>query len=182
MRHSLQPHPDFPCKAVSSIEVDVSRGLTGTLLLHYYVNGNPKRLVPSPWTTPGRRRADELWLHTCFEAFVRPAGSEAYLEFNVAPNFDWQAYRLGGYRRDRQPADDIDQPAIEGRLMGESYELRVYLPLTDIVPNAVPWQLGLSAVIEDKDGATSYWALQHAPGKPDFHHASAFALELPVTP
>ncbi len=38
--------------------------------------------------------------------------------------------------------------------------------------------LGLSVVIEEESGALSYWALRHAPGKPDFHHASAFALEL----
>jgi hypothetical protein len=33
-------------------------------------------------------------------------------------------------------------------------------------------------VIEEIDGALSYWALRHAPGKPDFHHRDAFALEL----
>ena len=40
--------------------------------------------------------------------------------------------------------------------------------------------LGLSAVIEEHDGTLSYWALRHAPGKPDFHHRDAFALELGV--
>jgi hypothetical protein len=38
--------------------------------------------------------------------------------------------------------------------------------------------LGLSAVIEDESGALSYWALRHVPGKPDFHHPQAFAMEL----
>ena len=38
--------------------------------------------------------------------------------------------------------------------------------------------LGLSAVIEDDAGTLSYWALRHPPGKPDFHHPDAFALEL----
>ena len=37
----------------------------------------------------------------------------------------------------------------------------------------------LSAVIEEADGTKSYWALAHAPGKPDFHHADGFALEMP---
>ena len=41
------------------------------------------------------------------------------------------------------------------------------------------WRLGLSAVIEDTSGGKSYWALAHPPGKPDFHHADCFALELP---
>ena len=47
-------------------------------------------------------------------------------------------------------------------------------------PQAVPHLLALvvSAVIEDDSGALSYWALRHPPGKPDFHHPDAFAMEL----
>ena len=182
MQHILQPHPDFPCTAISTIAAQVTRGQTGNLLLHYFVSGDPRRLVPSPWTESTQQRADGLWQHTCFEAFVRPQDSEAYLEFNFSPNFDWQTYRLDGYRRGRRPADDIAKPPVEGRLMGERYELRMQLPLAGVLPNDVPWQLGLAAVIEQDDGQISYWALAHAPGKPDFHHASAFALQLPVTP
>jgi hypothetical protein len=33
-------------------------------------------------------------------------------------------------------------------------------------------------VIEEKNGALSYWALRHPAGKPDFHRRSAFAMEL----
>jgi hypothetical protein len=39
-------------------------------------------------------------------------------------------------------------------------------------------QLALSAVVEDEQGLLSYWALKHPPGRPDFHHPDAFALEL----
>lgn len=39
-------------------------------------------------------------------------------------------------------------------------------------------QIGLSAVIATKEGAISYWALAHPPGKPDFHHKDCFALKL----
>jgi hypothetical protein len=38
--------------------------------------------------------------------------------------------------------------------------------------------LGLAAVIEDLNGALSYWALKHPPGKPDFHHSDNFALQI----
>lgn len=48
------------------------------------------------------------------------------------------------------------------------------------LPADAPWRLGLSAVIEETSGAKSYWALAHAPGKPDFHHPDAFALDLPA--
>ena len=41
-------------------------------------------------------------------------------------------------------------------------------------------QLGLSAVLEEKDGTKSYWALAHPPGdKPDFHDPDCFAAQLP---
>ena len=39
-------------------------------------------------------------------------------------------------------------------------------------------RLALAAVVEEDDGRLSYWALQHAPGNPDFHHPEGFALEL----
>jgi hypothetical protein len=46
------------------------------------------------------------------------------------------------------------------------------------LPADAPWRLGLSAVIEDRSGQKSYWALAHPPGRPDFHHEDCFALEL----
>ena len=39
-------------------------------------------------------------------------------------------------------------------------------------------RVALSAVIEDESGHISYWALKHAPDKPDFHHAAGFILEV----
>jgi hypothetical protein len=182
MRHVLHPHPNFPCAAVSAITVDVSRGAAGNLLLHYYISGDASLVVPSLLSPATGRRADELWQHTCFEAFVKPVGGDAYWEFNVVPTWDWQVYALSGYRTGRHPAEDVSEPSVAGRTGRNSWELRARLPLGGVVPNDVPWRIGLCAVIEDKDGAISYWALQHAPDKPDFHHDSAFALELAVTP
>ena len=48
----------------------------------------------------------------------------------------------------------------------------------DFLPPGNSLRLGLSAVVEDADGGLSYWALRHPPGKPDFHHTDAFALQL----
>ena len=41
------------------------------------------------------------------------------------------------------------------------------------------WELGLSAVLEEKDGTKSYWALAHPTEKPDFHAAGCFVARLP---
>jgi hypothetical protein len=175
MHHALICHPDTPCSAVSAITVAVTRGRGGQLNLHYTVSGNPRLLRPSPERVFHGRRADDLWLHTCFEAFVRPAGGEAYVECNLAPTRDWQAYALSGYRRDRQPAETITKPEVESELGNGVYDLKVTWVLGEAESDA-PWQIGIAVVVEESNGAISYWALRHAPDKPDFHHGDAFAL------
>jgi hypothetical protein len=129
-------------------------------------------------------RADDLWRHTCFEAFVCTAPGPAYYEFNFAPSTEWAAYRFDGYRSGMRPAE-IRAPAIEVRSGPGSYSLQASLDLNRLpdLPPEASWRLGLSAVIEDISGGMSYWALAHPPGKPDFHHADGFALEFsPAVP
>jgi hypothetical protein len=41
------------------------------------------------------------------------------------------------------------------------------------------WELGLSAVLEEKDGTKTYWALAHPSEKPDFHAPGCFVARLP---
>jgi len=53
----------------------------------------------------------------------------------------------------------------------------VWLDGSHLPPDA-KLKLALAMVVEDAGGALSYWALNHAGGKPDFHHASGFILEL----
>jgi hypothetical protein len=181
MRHALVRHPDTPCAAVSAIEVYVARGKGGNLLLHYYITGSANAVTPAFPSPATRRRADELWLHTCLEAFIMPDGGEAYWELNLAPTWDWQAYALSGYRAGRHPEGGIEAPSTEGRYGHGTWEMRTHWMLAGTVPNDVPWRLGLAAVIEETGGAISYWALRHAPDKPDFHHPDAFALDIAVT-
>lgn len=182
MRIPLLLHPDSRCEAVTGIRVHVSRGKTGDLLLHYYVTGDVSEFI-TRWpdmTKPAR--ADELWRHTCFEAFVNPIGSEAYFEFNFAPSFLWAAYRFAGYRTDRRDVDLGGDPTEEaGYGGGVAFELRASLRLAGIPELAGDWRMGISTVIEERNGNISYWALKHPPGKADFHHADGFALELPAT-
>jgi len=177
MRQALKLHPDSRCDAATGIEVYVSRGRDGNLLLHYYLTCIGDIVIP-PVATP--TRTDELWRHTCFEAFVR--AGEAYYEFNFSPSTQWAAYRFGSYRSGMRVADEISTPSIELRYNAEYFELRAHLKLAGAtgLPNDVPWRLGLSAVIEEAGGLMSYWALAYPPGKPDFHHSDCFALELPA--
>ena len=175
MSQALTLHPGFRCATVRSIEVVAARPGPGLLALSYALTGALHDLHLPPAGPPGR--ADELWRRTCFEAFVRPGPGEAYFEFNFAPSRQWAAYRFDFYRAGMRAADEIAATDIEAHIGGGRFELTVTLDLPDW-PADRPWRLGLTAVIEELNGDKSYWALAHAPGRPDFHYADGFALEL----
>ena len=164
--------------AATHIEVEVALPRPGNLLLRYFVTGNVADLRMPPVTAP--TRADGLWRHTCFEAFVRASPGAAYYEFNFAPSTQWAAYRFSGYRSGMHVASGIGAPRIEVRSNGGSYELQASLELDRLqdLPSDTVWRLGLSAVIEETSGRKSYWALVHPPGKADFHHSDCFTHEL----
>jgi hypothetical protein len=178
MRLALKQHSDSHCEAVAQIEVEVRRPHATNLLLHYFVRGAISDLRISPMTTP--MRADELWRHTCFEAFLQTSSSTAYYEFNFAPSGQWAAYRFSGYRHGMVIADVLSAPKIETVSNSAWYELKVLLELNGLSNSESnsSWRLGLSTVIEESAGHTSYWALEHPPGKPDFHRADCFTSEI----
>jgi hypothetical protein len=183
MAQMLKPHPDSPSHAVRQIEVDITRPRPNRLELSYIVTGTMSEILMPP--VVATERSDGLWQHTCFEAFVRASPEAGYYEFNVAPSTHWAAYRFGGYRSGMRAASEIDAPRIEVQSGPQSCTLRAALDLRALpdLARQASWQLGLSALIEDTSGRMSYWALAHPPGKPDFHHADCFALELaPAVP
>jgi hypothetical protein len=179
MRQALRLHPDSLCYAVTHIEVDVARPHAGSLLLTYVVSGKIDDLRMPPVVTA--TRTDELWRHTCFEAFVGTSASAAYHEFNLAPSTQWAAYRFSGYRSGMHVATEIAAPRIDVQSSPACYTLQAALELDWLsdLPGDARWRLGLSAVIEETSGRRSYWALAHPPGKADFHHSDCFAHELP---
>jgi hypothetical protein len=174
MRQALRLHPDSPSFAAKQIEVDVARPRHGGLVLYYVVTGKISDLRLPP--VAAAARTDELWQHTCFEAFVRPSPGAAYYEFNFAPSTQWAAYRFSSYRSGMRVATEIGAPRIEVQSSPERYTLQAALELDQLSPPSL-WRLGLSAVIEETSGRKSYWALAHPPGKADFHHSDCFTLE-----
>ncbi len=172
----LAPHPALPCATVHLIEAEVERPRAGGLRLRYVVLGDIDRLRLPPPATP--TRTDDLWKHTCFEAFIRPGAGPAYYELNLSPSTQWAAYSFEAERTGMRPADGIAAPRIETRASGDRYELTAVIDLD--LPGDAVCRLGLSAVIEEIDGAKSYWALAHPAAKPDFHHPDAFTLDLPA--
>ena len=179
MRTILHRHPDSACEAVAAIAVEIERTGSGGLTLRYLVTATPDRLVVPPPAEPVR--VDGLWRHTCFEAFVRAPGVQPYAELNLAPSGQWAAYAFDGYRQAMRPAELAAPPAIAWVAHPDGFELTAGLDLSVLAPSGA-WRIGLSAVIEEAGGRTSYWALAHPPGKADFHHDDGFALTLSGPP
>jgi hypothetical protein len=172
MTFALHPHPETSSTAIGSLTAEATRPAPDLLQLTYILAGDTDRIrLPEP-APP--ERTDGLWQHTCFEAFVRGEEGEAYLEFNLSPSRRWAAYHFDYYRAGMANAE-LGTPET-ALLLGDG---KLVLTATIAgLPSERPWHVGLSAVIEEKDGHRSYWALRHPDGKPDFHHRDCFALEL----
>lgn len=178
MRHALIRHPDFPCEAVTGITVAITRE-AGRLSLDYIAEGQVGDVRLPLAAEP--LRTNELWKHTCMEAFVRPAGGAGYCELNLAPSGQWAAYRFDGHREGMCDAPMETPPRIMMGVTDAKLWLRAQVMLDGLAGFAnAPWQMGLTAVIEEMSGRKSYWSLKHPKGRPDFHHSDGFALEIPA--
>ena len=177
MRQTLRLHPDSSCLAVTHIEVEVARPRDRSLVFAYAVTGRISDLAIPAVVTAARK--DELWRHTCFEAFVGSPPDVAYYEFNFAPSTQWAAYRFSGYRAGMRVATEISPPQIAVESGPDRYILRASLELDHaLLSGGAIWRIGVAAVIEETSGHQSHWALAHPPGKADFHHSDCFAIEV----
>jgi hypothetical protein len=173
MPHPASPPSDSRLKVWASVDHAASLGAIATTNIWFGVGAAPGRFViprlSEPW------RADDLWQTTCFEAFLRPAGQEAYREWNFAPSGNWAAYDFSSYREGMTRADVGSPPYIR---MEDNFTWWT-VGATIAVEADQKWELGLSVVLEERDGTKSYWALAHPPGdKPDFHASDCFAARL----
>jgi hypothetical protein len=177
-RAALLSHPDTPGEAVWRIAVEVKLVAGTSLGCTYSLHGDLARVcVPGARTG---RRADGLWQHTCFEVFVAADADPGYLEFNFSPGLDWAAYRFAAYRAGMTPANLAQAPGLSVHRTPDRLDLSATVHLAGLGARfaASRLRVALAAVVEEDGGRLSYWALQHAPGNPDFHHPDGFALEL----
>jgi hypothetical protein len=164
----LISHPAHSPGAITSVDAYVTRASNG-LTLSYSVTGDINALILPPQAEPGR--ADNLWQTTCFELFLHGEGA-AYREYNFSPSGEWAAYAFGSYREDGREAPAEIVIATDGDAESLNLTATLVTDLADVT------RLGLSAVIEERDGHKSYWAVVHHAGPPDFHHDACFALPL----
>jgi len=200
MRVPLILHPDSTCDAVRSLYVEVQRLRHGRHILRYVVEGDVQHIRFGDHVL--NKRLDDLWRHTCFEAFLQVEGQTEYLEFNFSTD-GWNCYHFDSYREGMKEAR-IVEPRVEAGCYDEPIAKGTRAHFTDLdtfdayrAPFVMlqahlelkqraelwmgqPLRLGLSAIIEERNGNRSHWALRHPQGQPDFHRADCFALELPA--
>lgn len=176
-RRSLLAHPTTPAAAGVRVTAWAQLEARG-LVLGFSIEAPDGVLVlPARAIRPARR--DRLWEHTCCEAFVGTPDGEPYAELNLSPSGDWALWSFDGYRAGmRAAASDVPRT----RILQQSRELRIdaIVPADALaaVLGAPPYAIGLSAVIETKDGAHAYFALAHSEPRPDFHARAARTLVL----
>jgi hypothetical protein len=124
------------------------------------------------------RRADRLWEHTCFEAFVAPASGARYWELNFAPSTRWAAYAFDDYRQGMRPLELAIPPTVKVVTTANELHVTAAIELGGLADAPLPWRIGLTAVVEDSAGGHAYYALLHPRDKPDFHDAAAFTVIL----
>ncbi len=158
-------------KVWATVEHAGALGVTASTNIWFGVGAPAERFV-LPQGEPGL--ADDLWQTTCFEAFLRGQGGEAYREWNFAPSGQWAAYDFTSHREGRTDAE-VAAPYVRV----EDNMIWWALGATIAADAGLEWQLGISAILEEKDGTKSYWALAHPDGdKPDFHDPVCFAARL----
>jgi len=174
----LTCHPESHSQAVQEIQVRAGWTQDNTLIFTYALKADLTRLRIPPPRPP--RKADRLWQHTCFEAFVSVKGKPEYYEFNFAPSGEWAAYSFQRYRDGSPLEGDMLAPKISVSNTADRFDLHAIVRLNRLptIPPHSCLLLALSAVIEDQSGKLSYWAIRQPPGKPDFHHPDSFALKL----
>ena len=171
--YRLKPHPSQPPRAIASVDVRWTEFVDGRLMLRWHVDGQAALAVPG---FGGTGRGDNLWEATCFELFVAGPQGTGYREYNFSPSQRWAAYGFDGYRDGRRDLDMAEPPIISHASGDQLFVQTVTLPDSVLAGGVV---VGLNAVIEEKCGRKSYWALAHPAGDaPDFHDPACFAMRL----
>ncbi len=112
----LLPHPASACDAIRRFGASVEFAAPpDELRMSFRIEGAIERLrLPGPGSA---LRADGLWHHSCFEAFLGTDADDSYHEFNFAPSGDWAAYRFAARREGRQ-SPGMPAPRMEFRRDG----------------------------------------------------------------
>lgn len=163
----LKPFDITPLTAKLELSASVERLTEQHWRIHFIFTGDIDSVVwPEPQSSPQRR--DELWKHTCLEAFLGTGHDDgsAYLEINGSPGGHWNAYSFSKYREGMSPAP-VHVSVVRDGASAWTLDVKGEMPLPDA-------SLGLTAVVEFRAGSVSYWSLHHPGPKADFHRKAGW--------
>jgi hypothetical protein len=167
----------FPVPNIPLINITGRISLQNNILaLHYSLAGNIETVFLPP-TSVSPSRKDELWKTTCFEFFLAIKDRPEYWEYNMSPSGDWNVYRMDAYRRiGFREERSIQRLQVEAWEEADLFHLNAAVDLNPIFQQDDHVEVGITAVIQTKDGNESYWALAHPAPHPDFHLRESFIL------
>lgn len=176
---ALLAHATSAEPAVTALQLLIEREQSGWLRLSYELRGHLDAIRTSPLES--LRFADRLWEHTCFELFLRTPGDARYCELNFSTSGAWAAYSFLSYREGMRPLADL-KPELRVERGRDRLRVEAAVMLGELAPTFATdvLQAAPAVVIENTAGHRSFWAAHHASAKPDFHHADAFVVDVPV--
>lgn len=169
----------FPASKIPAITLTgaVARQ-SNVLALHYSLIGDIENIF-LPQTSACPSRKDELWKTTCFEFFLAIKDQPHYWEFNLSPSGDWNIYHMDAYYRiGFREETSISQLPFKAEKETGAFALDMTVDLKPILLENVSLEIGVTAIIQTRDGDQTYWALAHPAPQPDFHRRESFILTL----
>ena len=167
---SIQDIPDL------TINGQVAR-LSNTFYIRYVLTGNLGNVALSA-SSGAPKRKDELWRTTCFEFFIAIKDKPQYWEFNISPSGDWNVYMMDAYRQVNMREEiRIQRLQFDVEKKANALSLEVAIDLNSIITSEKLIKVGITTVIQAKNGGETYWALLHPCLEADFHARESFVLE-----
>lgn len=179
----VSPSTSLNPPALASLDATVNLLSTKDgYLIEFSLTGAPVYDLELDAPSPMPARRDELWKHSCFEAFFAPTAGLHYYEFNGSPSGDWALYRFDDYRTGMQPQPLTVAPELRHHArQATSLSITWHLPVFCSEPLA---RAGITAILRTRSdpASSTYWALLHAGPQPDFHLRASFIATVPPLP
>ena len=145
------------------------------LAIEYQLAQKSAIIVPHKADLPLRQL--DLWSHTCCEFFLGLKDDSKYWEFNLSPAGHWNVFRFLDYRQNMTQETAFD--TLPFRVLQDNYlQVSLQIELNKIIKPEQSLEIGVTAVIEDRENQLSYWALNHPGKEADFHLRDSFAIAL----
>lgn len=146
----------------------------------YTLEGNLNQIYLPQRNEIAHRKYD-LWESTCFELFVKREDHDHYVEFNFAPNSDWNLFMIEGYRNNIGEISEVKSIPTDSMFESDSiYLFKASIPYSAFERISISdkesferakIKLGITSVIQtsalEKD--LKYYAIRHEKSEPDFH-------------